>query len=105
MADPIVHITSGVPDSGTGNITTLGLTIQAQSTATSGQSGPLVQGAVTTGAPGQPCQEEAPAATDADWEEGGFAHPVNTVEPIGQVRDRSIERRADGHALRIDRFV
>ena len=27
MADPIVHITNGVPDSGTGNITTLGQTI------------------------------------------------------------------------------
>src|SRR6516164_5461299 len=64
MADPIVHITSGVPDSGTGNITTLGLTIQAQSTATSGQSGPLVQGAVTTGAPGYSTGNTNPLSLD-----------------------------------------
>src|SRR6516162_11072053 len=51
MADPIVHITSGLPDSGTGNITTLGMTINAIGSATSGQSGPLVMGAVTTAAP------------------------------------------------------
>jgi hypothetical protein len=51
MADPIVHITGGVPDSGTGNITTLGMTINAIGSATSGQSGPLVMGAVTTAAP------------------------------------------------------
>jgi hypothetical protein len=29
MADPIVHITNGVPDSGTGNITTLGAVVEA----------------------------------------------------------------------------
>src|SRR6516165_8021255 len=51
MADPIVHITSGLPDSGTGNITTLGMTINAIASATAGQSGPLVMGAVTTAAP------------------------------------------------------
>lgn len=29
MADPVVHITNGVPDSGTGNITTLGQVLAA----------------------------------------------------------------------------
>jgi hypothetical protein len=51
MADPVVHITAGVPDAGTGNITTLGMTINAIGSTTSGQSGPLAMGAVTTGAP------------------------------------------------------
>src|SRR6516162_4224228 len=51
MADPIVHITSGLPDAGTGNITTLGMTINAIGSTTSGQSGPLVMGAVTTTPP------------------------------------------------------
>src|SRR6516165_8566062 len=51
MADPIVHISAGVPDSGTGNITTLGMTINAIASTTAGQSGPLVMGAVTTAAP------------------------------------------------------
>ena len=27
MADPVVHITNGIPDVGTGNITTLGQTL------------------------------------------------------------------------------
>jgi hypothetical protein len=51
MADPIVHISAGVPDSGTGNITTLGMTINAIGSTTIGQSGPLAMGAVTTAAP------------------------------------------------------
>lgn len=51
MADPVVHITGGIPDSGTGNITTLGQTVQLQASSTSGVMGPLVQGAVTTSAP------------------------------------------------------
>jgi hypothetical protein len=51
MADPIVHITSGLPDAGTGNITTLGMTINAIASTTAGQSGPLVMGAVTTTPP------------------------------------------------------
>src|SRR6516165_7046829 len=51
MADPIVHITNGVPDSGTGNITTLGMTVNAIASTTSGQSGPLVMGAVTAAPP------------------------------------------------------
>ena len=52
MADPIVHITGGIPDAGTGNITTLGLTIPPAGSTTSGvQGGPLAQGAVTTSAP------------------------------------------------------
>lgn len=29
MADPVVHITNGVPDSGTGNITTIGAVVDA----------------------------------------------------------------------------
>jgi hypothetical protein len=53
MADPTVHITNGLPDLGTGNITTLGQTIAVQGSLTSSQStgGPLVQGAVTTAPP------------------------------------------------------
>src|SRR6516162_910394 len=52
MADPVVHITLGVPDSGTGNITTLGQTIPPAGTATASVlGGNLVQGAVTTAAP------------------------------------------------------
>jgi hypothetical protein len=52
MADPIVHVTLGIPDSGTGNITTLGLTIPPAGSTTSGvQGGPMAQGAVTTAAP------------------------------------------------------
>src|SRR6516164_8205153 len=51
MADPVVHITNGVPDLGTGNITTLGMTINAIGSTTPGQSGPLMMGAVTTAAP------------------------------------------------------
>jgi hypothetical protein len=41
MADPVVHITAGIPDSGTGNITTLGQTLADGANATLG---------VTTGA-------------------------------------------------------
>lgn len=41
MADPVVHLTNGVPDSGTGNITTLGQTLVDGANATHG---------VTTGA-------------------------------------------------------
>ena len=41
MADPIVHITNGVPDGGTGNITTLGQTLVDGANATMG---------ITTGA-------------------------------------------------------
>ena len=41
MADPVVHITAGLPDSGTGNITTLGQTLLDGANATHG---------VTTGA-------------------------------------------------------
>jgi hypothetical protein len=52
MADPVVGITNGVPTSGTGTITTLGLTIPPATSTTSGvQGGPMVQGAVTTSAP------------------------------------------------------
>jgi len=52
MADPVVHITNGLPDLGTGNITTLGLTIPPAGTTTASvQGGPLAQGAVTTAAP------------------------------------------------------
>jgi hypothetical protein len=36
MADPVVHITAGIPDSGTGNITTLGQTLTDGANATMG---------------------------------------------------------------------
>ena len=36
MADPVVHITNGIPDSGTGNITTLGQTLTDGANATLG---------------------------------------------------------------------
>lgn len=36
MADPVVHITAGIPDSGTGNITTLGQTLLDGANATIG---------------------------------------------------------------------
>jgi hypothetical protein len=52
MADPVVHITGGLPDLGTGNITTLGLTIPpAGTTTTTVQGGPMAQGAVTSTPP------------------------------------------------------
>jgi len=52
MADPVVHISGGIPDLGTGNITTLGLTIPpAGTTTTTVQGGPMAQGAVTTSPP------------------------------------------------------
>jgi hypothetical protein len=52
MVDPVVHITAGVPDAGTGNITTLGQTIPPAGTTTASVlGGNLVQGAVTTAAP------------------------------------------------------
>src|SRR3974390_1866090 len=52
MADPIVHITGGIPDSGTGNITTVGQTIPPAGTSTASvQGGHMAQGAVTTAAP------------------------------------------------------
>jgi hypothetical protein len=54
MADPIVHLTNGIPDatSGSGNVTTLGITIPPAATTTSSvQGGPMCQGAVTTSVP------------------------------------------------------
>lgn len=120
MSDPVVHITNGVPDSGTGNITTLGAvvtalgtpmqasggtvglaagtqvvghvivdtapttaitaaalplpsgaataalqpTAAAQGSTTSGQTGHLVQGAVTTGAPTYTTAQTSPLSLD-----------------------------------------
>jgi hypothetical protein len=49
MADPIVHITGGIPDIGTGNITTLGQTLVDGANATVGATADL---AVTAGAAG-----------------------------------------------------
>ena len=49
MADPVVHITNGVPDSGTGNITTLGQTLVDGANATLGLT---TAAAVTTDATG-----------------------------------------------------
>ena len=64
MADPVVHITNGVPDLGTGNITTLGMTINAIGSATSGQSGPLMMGAVTTSSPSYATGQTNPFSLD-----------------------------------------
>jgi hypothetical protein len=49
MADPVVHITGGIPDSGTGNITTLGQTLLDGANLTLGFTTDL---AVTAGAVG-----------------------------------------------------
>lgn len=49
MADPVVHITGGLPDSGTGNITTLGQTLLDGANITQGA---LADAAVTAGATG-----------------------------------------------------
>jgi hypothetical protein len=49
MSDPVVHITAGVPDSGTGNITTLGQTLADGANATLGVT---TGAAVTTDATG-----------------------------------------------------
>lgn len=49
MADPVVHITGGVPDSGTGNITTLGQTLLDGANLTMGVT---TGAAVTTDATG-----------------------------------------------------
>lgn len=49
MADPVVHITAGIPDGGTGNITTLGQTLLDGANATLGIT---TGAAVTTSAAG-----------------------------------------------------
>lgn len=49
MADPVVHITAGIPDSGTGNITTLGQTLLDGANLTMGVT---TGAAVTTDATG-----------------------------------------------------
>ena len=49
MADPVVHITAGIPDSGTGNITTLGQTLLDGANVTLGAN---ADAAVTTNASG-----------------------------------------------------
>jgi hypothetical protein len=49
MADPIVHITNGIPDAGTGNITTIGQTLLDGANVTYGASSDV---AVTAGAAG-----------------------------------------------------
>lgn len=49
MADPIVHITGGIPDSGTGNITTLGQTLDDGANLTLGAT---TDAAVVAGAAG-----------------------------------------------------
>jgi hypothetical protein len=49
MADPVVHITGGIPDSGTGNITTLGQTLLDGANLTLGIT---TDAAVTAGAAG-----------------------------------------------------
>jgi hypothetical protein len=49
MADPVVHITAGLPDSGTGNITTLGQTLLDGANITTGA---IADAAVAAGAAG-----------------------------------------------------
>jgi hypothetical protein len=49
LSDPVVHITNGVPDLGTGNITTLGMTLVDGANATHGA---IADAAVTAGATG-----------------------------------------------------
>jgi hypothetical protein len=49
MADPVVHLTNGVPDSGTGNVTTLGQTLLDGANVTIGA---IADAAVTAGASG-----------------------------------------------------
>lgn len=49
MADPVVHLTNGVPDLGTGNITTLGQTLLDGAQVTQGA---IADAAVTAGATG-----------------------------------------------------
>lgn len=49
MADPVVHITNGVPDAGTGNITTLGQTLLDGAQVTQGA---IADAAVAAGASG-----------------------------------------------------
>jgi hypothetical protein len=49
MADPVVHITAGIPDSGTGNITTLGQTLVDGANATLGAT---TDAAIAAGAAG-----------------------------------------------------
>lgn len=54
MADPVVHITNGVPDSGTGNITTLGAVVTALGSPiqTTGGTVALVAGTAVVGKAG-----------------------------------------------------
>ena len=47
MADPVVHITNGVPDSGTGNITTLGAVVAALGTPMQASGGSVTANAGT----------------------------------------------------------
>lgn len=49
MADPVVHLTNGIPDSGTGNITTLGQTLTDGANITQGA---IADAAVAAGATG-----------------------------------------------------
>lgn len=51
MADPVVHITNGIPDSGTGNITTLGAVVTALSDGTQQAQGNVASGAADSGNP------------------------------------------------------
>src|SRR3954469_17046246 len=47
MADPIVHITNGIPDSGTGNITTLGMVLAVLPAALGASGGLKIDGSGT----------------------------------------------------------
>jgi hypothetical protein len=61
MADPVVHITNGVPDSGTGNITTLGQHLSAIQTAATSPFAKVTDGTSTAAVK---AASTAPAATD-----------------------------------------
>ena len=89
MADPVVHITNGVPDGGTGNITTLGqhlAALQAAATApfaklTDGTNSPTIKGA-NSGAPA--ASDVAIAVTLRDTNanvQGGAPVTVGAVVP------------------------
>jgi hypothetical protein len=73
MADPVVHITSGVPDSGTGNITTLGQTLTDGANITIGAT---TDAAVTAGATGsvsaklRSISRDVATAAQASWRAG-----------------------------------
>ena len=80
MADPIVHVTNGIPDAGTGNITTLGQTLLDGANFTLGSSTDL---AVAAGAVGTISQKLRSISRDLV---GGIVLQAssNTIGNVGQ---------------------